>query len=186
MQDSRRRASEFALDLFLKQGLHATTMDEIADTTGVSRRTLFRYFPTKEDLVLGWAVATAPELPEHLRSEDVAISPLHAANAAILGYVIAHQEDLHRSLQVARLITSTPSLKARAHEKYETWEQLLLDGLIALGVDGLSAHVAAGTSVAAHRIAVRRWSDAAGTDDLVDHLRLILTHTEHQNQKKEL
>jgi AcrR family transcriptional regulator len=42
-----------AQDLFVAQGYDETTIDDIAAAAGLSRRTLFRYFASKEDLVLG-------------------------------------------------------------------------------------------------------------------------------------
>ncbi|MCU4186803.1 TetR/AcrR family transcriptional regulator [Acidiferrimicrobium sp. IK] len=56
--DRRREAllgryEQVALELFAKRGFREVTMDEVADAIGVSGRTLFRYFATKEDVLLG-------------------------------------------------------------------------------------------------------------------------------------
>ena len=50
-QHSRAAMIQAATQLFLGQGFDASTMDQVAESAGVSRRTLFRYFPSKVDLV---------------------------------------------------------------------------------------------------------------------------------------
>jgi AcrR family transcriptional regulator len=49
--ETRAALVKAAQDLFHRKGYEATTIDEIAEAAVVSRRTFFRYFPTKEDLV---------------------------------------------------------------------------------------------------------------------------------------
>src|ERR1700759_4367192 len=48
----KAQVAEIALELFLSQGFEQTTIDQIAKAAGMSRATFFRYFPTKEDVVL--------------------------------------------------------------------------------------------------------------------------------------
>lgn len=51
--ETRARIEQAALDLFTAQGFEAVTIDEVAETAGISRRTFFRYFGTKADAVWG-------------------------------------------------------------------------------------------------------------------------------------
>jgi AcrR family transcriptional regulator len=50
----RREIVTAALDLFEERGFRGTTVEDIAQHVGISARTVFRHFPTKADLVLGW------------------------------------------------------------------------------------------------------------------------------------
>ena len=50
---SRQDVARAALDLFARQGYDDTTVDEIAAAVGISRRTFFRYYETKPDVVWG-------------------------------------------------------------------------------------------------------------------------------------
>lgn len=57
-----RRIHEAAVDLTLRDGLAAATVADIAERAGVSRRTFFNYYPSKEDAVLG---LREPQIPAH-------------------------------------------------------------------------------------------------------------------------
>jgi AcrR family transcriptional regulator len=70
---SRRRETELritrvAQDLALERGYDGFTMDELAEATGVSRRTLFNYFPSKVDAIIGPPPARAEEMMSDLRA----------------------------------------------------------------------------------------------------------------------
>lgn len=71
-----------ALSRFVKRGIGAVTVDEIADTAAISRRTFFRYFANKEDLLLGYrqrydslARAVAKEQPSQAAGPHVVRHP---------------------------------------------------------------------------------------------------------------
>src|ERR1700760_4186065 len=70
-----------ALRLFREQGYHATTVEQIAAAAEVSPSTFFRYFPTKEDLVLQDDMDT--RIVEALERQPAGLSPLSAVRAAV-------------------------------------------------------------------------------------------------------
>ena len=59
--ETTRRIHEVASSMALSQGIFATKVEAIAETAGISKRTFFNYFQTKEDAILG---VQAPFLPE--------------------------------------------------------------------------------------------------------------------------
>ncbi|WP_413452351.1 TetR/AcrR family transcriptional regulator [Georgenia phoenicis] len=123
-QRARRRAHEeiaaVAMTLFLENGFAETTVDQIAAAAGIGRRSFFRYFGSKEDVVIGVLVADAALLRTELerQPED------RDAWAALTGAVLALDDgaaERERALAVARMVYDTPSLRARSIEKHLRW-----------------------------------------------------------------
>jgi AcrR family transcriptional regulator len=101
-----------ALRLFRSNGYEATTVVEIAEAAGVSESTFFRYFPTKEDVVL--LDDLDPVFIDALRSQPDDLEPLEAVRRAMTD-LFAQLTDTERAQQRERigLILSVPELRAR-------------------------------------------------------------------------
>ncbi len=115
----RTRASirEHALRLFREQGYHATTVEQIAAAAEVSPSTFFRYFPTKEDVVLQDDMETLMlEAFERQPPEAGLVAAVRAATREIQGAMDqAHWEQLR---QTAELAMTTPEVRARALDDF--------------------------------------------------------------------
>ncbi|MET4922450.1 TetR family transcriptional regulator [Streptomyces sp. PSRA5] len=113
--------TQVAMDLFLRKGFDQTTIDEIVAASGVSRRSFFRYFGTKEDIVLGGladeGARVSVELARHPDEEDL----WTALRSAILA-VGDEEADEERTLAIARMMYGSPSLRARSIEKHLRWQ----------------------------------------------------------------
>jgi AcrR family transcriptional regulator len=72
------RYERIAWELFAERGFREVTVDEIADAAGVSARTLFRYFPTKEDFLLGFTRRGSAELVQLIRELKPSETPFRA------------------------------------------------------------------------------------------------------------
>lgn len=164
----RQSVIDTAIDLYLTHGFAGTTMDMIAQASGVARRTIFRDFPTKEDIVLAWTVTTGPALVARIDPARCATDPVTAATEAVLGHIDAHRDVHPISLKVGRLIEDTPSLKARAHEKYQMWEDMVATAIVAHGGDPLAAAMAAAIAIGGLRIAARQWTLEGGEQSMID------------------
>jgi AcrR family transcriptional regulator len=164
----RQSVINTAIDLYFRHGFAATTMDMIAQASGVARRTIFRDFPTKEDIVLAWTVTTGPALVGCLDPARSKEDPVDAATRAVLSHIDA-QRDFHPiSLSVSRLIEDTPSLKARAHEKYQIWEDMMAAAIVSYGGDPLAASMATAIAIGGLRIASRQWTLEGGARSMLD------------------
>jgi len=101
------------------RGLDGFTMDELAEAAGVSRRTLFNYFPGKLDAVLG----ATPEIPADVLAQFQAGGPhgnLLDDLGAMAQALLTMKEIDRESLALARrVLTSSPRLIAAAHERFE-------------------------------------------------------------------
>jgi len=116
---ARTRASlrEHALRLFRDQGYQATTVEQIAAAAEVSPSTFFRYFPTKEDVVLQDDMDV--RMVEALEQQPAQIGPIAAIRAAmrqVLGS--AARDDRDMFLETAALSMAVPEIRARAYDEF--------------------------------------------------------------------
>ncbi|GAA4232348.1 TetR family transcriptional regulator [Actinomadura meridiana] len=101
-----------ALRLFSEQGYEATTMEQIAAAAEVSASTAFRYFPTKEDLVI--QDEYDPFMLELFRAQPPELSPIEALRS-MFGEALPHLYERDRAQLTARiqLMATVPSIKSR-------------------------------------------------------------------------
>lgn len=107
---------EAALDLIARQGFAETTINQIAAAVDVSPRTLLRYFPTKEDVIVSWVEDGMAVFLASLESRP-ASEPPHLALLASARAMIAHyqaREEFY--LTIERVIASSPGISARKQE----------------------------------------------------------------------
>ncbi|MFF7950411.1 TetR family transcriptional regulator [Streptomyces griseorubiginosus] len=156
-QQTYESVSEIAIRLFLEKGFDAVSVAEIAAAAGISKPTLFRYFPVKEDLVLHRIADHEDEAARVVRESGEA--PLVALRRHFLeglerGDPVTGLSDHPQVLAFHRLLYGTPSLVARAYGHIERQEAALAE---VLGGD-LDARLAAGQIVAVRRVlALENW-----------------------------
>lgn len=117
-----------ALMLLATRGFDAVTVDEIVATAGVSRRTFFRYFPSKEDVVVRFMADMLDGVLTELRSRPAAEPPSVALRHALwvpLDACVDHPDHTERARVVVRLILDTPALAARWQEHQIEWRAAL-------------------------------------------------------------
>jgi TetR/AcrR family transcriptional regulator, regulator of mycofactocin system len=150
-----------------ERGFDETTVDDIADALGVSRRTLFRYFASKNDMVWGDFDSVLGHLRRCLDA-TTADEPLHEAlRRAVVESNRYEREQLPELRIRMRLITGVPALQAHSTLRYAEWRAVIAEFVAGrLGCDptGLVpqtvAHAALGTSMAAFLV----WVDDPSTD----------------------
>jgi len=114
-QRTRDALIETAMKLFAAKGYDHTAIHEITDAVDVSERTFFRYFASKEDLVLSLIRDGSAAFAEALAARPPQEEPLTAARQAFqisLRQLPGGTESLPSYLSVMRLIDSTPALLA--------------------------------------------------------------------------
>ena len=127
---ARTRASirEHALRLFREQGYHKTTVEQIAAAAEVSPSTFFRYFPTKEDVVLQDDMDT--RMIEAVERQPAELAPLTAVRAAVREAFASYTAaDLDQITETAALTVTVPEVRARAMDEFARTISVVSDAL---------------------------------------------------------
>uniref|UniRef100_A0AAU3GJS7 TetR/AcrR family transcriptional regulator n=1 Tax=Streptomyces sp. NBC_01401 TaxID=2903854 RepID=A0AAU3GJS7_9ACTN len=188
--ETRRLVQAHAVRLFSDHGYDAVTVGDVAEAAGVSAMTVYRHFPTKEDLVL-------IDQPAQLIAEHVAASPpaqplVHRVGNALIDAATA-ATDSHADeptanerflLDCLRLMVSTPAVRARHLDSQYALQQAIVD---ALGEDApdpdaaFRAQAATSACLAAMHTALTRWVEDDGHTKLPDLIARALTATFGEN-----
>lgn len=152
-----RAISEAAVALFLERGFDDVSVAEVAAAADVSKPTLFRYFPAKEDLALHRFAEHEDEAARVVAARPAGAPPLTALHRHFLDGLarrdpVTGLNDDEAVLAFHRLLYGTPSLVARLHAYRGRSEQALAHALAETGVQGLAARLAAGQIVAVQRL----------------------------------
>lgn len=120
-----------ALQLALHQGLETITATDIATAAGVSRRTFFNYFASKEDALVGETPQLATFLREAITTRPAAEPPLTAVQTALLETAAAYiTNDVRDRIRTRHhLLTAHPELLGRHLARYAAFEHLLTEAL---------------------------------------------------------
>lgn len=157
-------------ELIAAQGYEATTVEQIAEAAEVSPSTVFRYFPTKEDIVLTdeFDPVMIAELRARPAHEPVLESLRHVV---LLGLRLALEHDPEEIIQRTRLLVEVPVLRARMMQSISVTSGMLCEVLAER-----SGRAAADLEVRAYSMAVLGalhettvyWAEHEHRDDLVD------------------
>jgi AcrR family transcriptional regulator len=119
------QVAAIALDLFSRQGFEATTIEEIAAEAGLSRSSFFRYFGTKEDVVLLSLETYGHHIADALAARPDSESPWIALRRAFDQFV-GRPAASERELRLWQMLMGTPTLRARLMERQLSWQSLLV------------------------------------------------------------
>ncbi|MFB4284113.1 MULTISPECIES: TetR/AcrR family transcriptional regulator [unclassified Nonomuraea] len=173
--ETQRTIQLHAVRLFTERGYDATTMTDVAEAAGVSPMTVYRHFPTKEDLVLvdqharlvaERIVASSAEQPLVRRIGSALIDSAATLTGDGQGDDPAGKQFLLARL---RLMISTPALRARHLDNQYALQQAIADALGGDATDPGTAfrvQVAASACLAALHTALMRWAEDDGRTDL--------------------
>lgn len=124
---SRAALERLAFELFARHGFDRTTVDDIAAAAGIGRRTFFRYFPSKNDLVWGDFEHHLLRLRELLASADPDRPMLEALREAVVEFNRFDERDVPWHRQRMELILRVPTLQADATLRYASWRAIITD-----------------------------------------------------------
>ncbi len=163
---TRQELTRIGLALFLQQGFANTTIDQIVAPVGLSKRTFFRYFDTKEDLVFEWQTQMAPALVLELNSRPNEEAPFKAVSETLFSLLTRVNENPELAFALTRLLKETPSLARTDMEKRMVWEEVLTAALIvrvrSKAMTRLKARIIVGMAMTAWTAALDEWYASGG------------------------
>jgi AcrR family transcriptional regulator len=164
--DARARLQEAALTLYSEQGFDETTVAEIAGRAGLTKRTFFRYFADKRE-VLFWGADRLEELLVTAVDAAPAAAPALDVIALALDTLAVRFED-QRAIAALRLriVAASPDLRERQLIKLASLAEAVARSLRARGVGDTAAILAAEAGISVMRVAYDQWIDESNQDTL--------------------
>ena len=147
---TRQEIADQAMQLFARRGFDHVTVAEVAAAAGVSEKTVFNYFPTKEDLFYD-------EVPEREAALVEAIRRRHPGESILAALHRLQAQECTRLCSpgfatFARVIEESPALQAKELEVMARFARVLAAAIEAeLGIDERDARIAAGLLISVHR-----------------------------------
>ncbi|MFF5296563.1 TetR family transcriptional regulator [Paractinoplanes globisporus] len=164
----RERLAAAAFELFAEKGYESTTIDEIASAAGVARRTFFRHYRSKEDVIFPDHDSVLERVRWYLGSSSAA-DPVFAVAEATRLIFETFMAAPERTIARYRLTRVVPALRDREVASVARYERTMSDYLRGRLPDtpeaALAAHVAAASFAAAHNQVLREWLRAGGAED---------------------
>jgi AcrR family transcriptional regulator len=179
--ETLHRLQEEALRLFDEQGYDATTIEQIAEAAGVSPSTFYRYFPTKEDVVV--QDEYDPLIVNVFENQSADDAPLDALRE-VLRVLFAEftDADIERVRRRVRMIFAVPALRAKQVQQTTATEELLARMVAErTGRSPRELEVRHFTAliVTSWTVAISAWAETeGGKDDLAATMDRCLAHLE--------
>jgi AcrR family transcriptional regulator len=159
--DAEGRLLKAAMELFVDRGYDQVTVAEIAERAGLKKRSFFRYFADKREVLFGGAAAFEQtvvtgvlQAPEAIQPLDAVVTSLAAAGAELTSW----GEPVRLRQQV---IASSPELRERELIKLASLTAQVADALTRRGVEELTASLTAQAGMAAFTTAFELWAKSA-------------------------
>lgn len=124
---SHAELSHIALQLFIEHGFDQTTVDDIAATAGIGRRTFFRYFASKNDLPWGDFENLLERMRQFLVSLRADMPLVEALRAAVIEFNRLPIEEIPYHRQRMELLLNVPTLMAHSTLRYAAWRQVVAE-----------------------------------------------------------
>lgn len=117
--------ADMAVDLFTDHGYEATTVEEICSTAGISRTSFFRYFGSKEDVLMRGFDGLGQSMLQALMAVPDGQSAWAALRLSVEPLAAAYAGDEQRNRRLVCLVIDTPSLRPLHQDKLQGWITLL-------------------------------------------------------------
>jgi AcrR family transcriptional regulator len=172
--NAQGRLQQAALELFDERGFEQTTVEEIAQRAGLTKRTFFRHFSDKREVLFGGGEELREAFVSAIAGAPGSAAPLDAVAASLeaAGAVLQDRRPFARRRQ--RVIAANAELQERELVKLASIAAALADALRARGVQEPAASLTAEAGIAVFRIAFERWVAADDGQTLPEVIRASL------------
>ncbi|WP_328536065.1 acyl-CoA-like ligand-binding transcription factor [Streptomyces sp. NBC_00344] len=166
---TRQNIRRAAYRLFAEQGYPATTVERIAEAADVSPSTFFRYFPTKEDVVIHdeYEAMLVAALGGRPSDEPVVDAIRHTLTESLARLLETDRDEL---LFRMRLGFTVPAVRARCSDERQRSQDAIAAVIVertGRAADDLAAHCAAAAIIAVFTAVLRHWVERGGVQDVV-------------------
>ena len=164
---SARELELISLRLFTEHGFDDTTVERIAAAAGVSRRTFFRYFDSKTDVLWRAFDGEVRRLQDAFAQVPAQVPMMDAIRQVVVGANRYRAEDVPELRTRMNLIGSVPALQASAAHHYDAWERAVSDfaaGRLGQAAGSLYPLAVGRATLAVCRSAYDCWVERADAD----------------------
>lgn len=163
--DARSRLAGAALDLYEERGFEGATVAEIAERAGLTKRTFFRHFADKREVLFSGSEELERLMVEGIAAAPVADPPLDAVVAGLTATTaVFDAERRPYARRRAAIVGANPDLQERELIKMERLAGAVAAALRERGVEEPAASLAARAGVTIFHVAFGQWV-AAGADE---------------------
>jgi AcrR family transcriptional regulator len=171
-QETKRALVDAALELVVRHGLDQVTIEMITDAAGVSPRTFFNYFPSKEDALV--SVDEFQGLVQAIEVRPAGEEPLEVLRAAMQEVSALLADCAAQWLMRKQVILAHPVLHARMVGTFEPLERNLIEAIARrCGQDAardLYPSMVCAAAMGAGKVAIRRWFEGGCTGPMASHI----------------
>jgi AcrR family transcriptional regulator len=159
------RLEEAAMELFSERGFEATTVADIAARAGLTKRTFFRYFTDKREVLFSGAATLEETFVKGVMDAPATASPLEAIAAGLDASAVVFEQIPDRARERQAILAANPELQERELIKLAKLVGAGAEALRHRGVAEPAAGLAAEAGMAVLRISFDRWAaDPHGQD----------------------
>jgi AcrR family transcriptional regulator len=168
--ETQQRITEAAIRLFGKHGYEATTLDAIAVEAGISRRTFFHYFKSKDEVLLSMQQGLGDMLVAAVREQPTTLRPIEATRNVLLNLSAPYPPE--ELLAIDRLMRSSEAVQARKQASYVQAEHMLYAAMAERWTaPEAELRLVALLTIGAMRLSLDAFSRSNGTRPIADLLR---------------
>ena len=179
---------QIAWELFAQRGFKEVTVDEIAEAAGVSARTLFRYFPSKEDFLLGFTRRGAQDLVELIARLEPSPEPLESVWQLVRAHSLQSPPDVRLLTLWRRAAADAPEIHARVrgervHVLTEAVTSYSAKSTGGVGSDDPIPRLLAGVVVGVEMAVIELWGRSGLTlPEILDAAEAAVPDLNHRNR----